>query len=104
MTGTATIKLRTGIKNGTATIRALIKHPMEVGSRGKIRVRHIPSHFITDVTCEHNGKVVLNAYWGPGISKNPYLSFSFADAAEGDRFSIAWRDNRGGADLLETRL
>ncbi|HFC11378.1 MAG TPA: thiosulfate oxidation carrier complex protein SoxZ, partial [Anaerolineae bacterium] len=29
------------------------------------------------VTCTHNGKNVLTAYWGTAISKNPYMSFQF---------------------------
>ncbi len=37
----------------------------------------IPAHFIKEVICEHNGKVVLKGNWGTAVSKNPYLVFQF---------------------------
>lgn len=104
MTPAATIKLRTALKGGTATIRALIRHPMEVGRRSGKDGAAVPSHFITRVTCEHNGKPVLIAHWGAGVSKDPYLSFIFEGAAPGDRFVLRWEDNQGEADSLDVSL
>jgi sulfur-oxidizing protein SoxZ len=38
---------------------------------------------------------VLAAQWGPAVSKNPYLQFSFVGGKPGDRVAVTWIDNRG---------
>ena len=101
---TGTIKLRTAIKDGVATVRALIRHPMDVGSLGRKGEPHRDPHYIHTVTCEHNGAAVFTAHWGFGIAKDPYLSFEFGDAKAGDRLSIRWEDNHGESDALEATL
>ena len=90
------IKIKAKVKNGVASIKALMPHEMETGARkdadsGEV----IPAHYIKEVVCEHNGKVVMTAYWGTGVSKNPYLSFKIKDAAAGDKIKISWVDNKG---------
>ena len=47
------------------------------------------------VTATHNGKTVLSAFWGPAISKNPYLQFQFSGAKVGDKLQVTWADNKG---------
>jgi len=39
----------------------------------------------------------MTTNWSGGISKNPYLSFSFTGAAKGDEVKISWVDNQGGS-------
>ncbi|MDP2247255.1 MAG: thiosulfate oxidation carrier complex protein SoxZ [Nitrosomonadales bacterium] len=42
-----------------------------------------------------NGKTVLEAQWGTGVAKNPYLTFFLRDANIGDKVVITWHDNKG---------
>ena len=57
-----TIKVKAQAKGGTAEIKALIKHEMETGLRkDKKTGEKIPAHFIREVNCEHNGKLVFVA-------------------------------------------
>ena len=98
-----TIKVRTSLRENVAEIRMLLRHPMEVGRRSE-NGDPIAPHFITELVCEHNGEIVLNAHWGAGIAKNPYVAFFVDDVQAGDRLSIRWRDNQGGKDIFETNI
>lgn len=98
------IKMRVQLRDGVATVRALIRHPMEVGRQRGSDGQSVPAHFITRVSCEHQGEPVLLAHWGGGVAKNPYLSFSFEGAAPGDTITLRWEDNQGEADSLEFTL
>ena len=99
------IKVRAKAKGDTVTVKTLIKHPMETGLRkDKKTGKVIPAHFIQEVNCKHNGNDVLVAEWGPAVSKNPYLSFSFKGGKAGDTVSISWVDNTGGKDAAEAKI
>jgi sulfur-oxidizing protein SoxZ len=98
------IKIRARAKGNAVTVKALIKHPMETGMRkDKKTGKKIPAHFIQEVTCKANGKQVLLAEWGPSVSKNPYLSFTF-DGAKGETVSLSWVDNTGQSDSKEVKV
>ncbi len=100
-----TIKIRAQEKDGTVTVKALIKHPMETGLRkDKKTGQVIPAHFIQEVSCEHNGKNVLTGQWGGAVSTNPYLSFEFKGAKKGDTLKLSWADNKGESDFIETAI
>lgn len=94
----STIKIRTAIKDGMVTVRVLFKHPMDVGND------EAPAHYITQVSVSHKGNPVMTSYWGPGISRNPYLSFEFAGAEAGDALALSWVDNKGETDTLEVTI
>lgn len=99
------IKIRASEKGGICTVKALIKHKMETGLRkDKKTGQTIPAHFIQEVVCEHNGKVVLNATWGTAISENPYLSFEFSGAKKGDTIKLSWKDNKNESDSAEDKI
>ena len=99
------IKLRAKAKDGVATVKCLISHPMETGLRkDKKSGKMIPAEFIQEVTCEHGGKTVLGAEWGSAISKNPFLSFKYSGAKSGDSIKISWVDNKGASDSLEGKI
>jgi sulfur-oxidizing protein SoxZ len=92
----AKIKIRAKEKNGIVTVKSLLKHPMETGNRkDKKTGNKIPAHYITEVTCEVNGKVVMTAYLGPGVSKDPYMSFDVKGAKKGETVKLSWVDNKG---------
>lgn len=94
-----TIKVRTQLREGRLTVRTLIRHPMEVG-RAREDGSRVPAHFITRVTCRLDGDIVLDADWGGGVSKDPYLSFIVEGVAPGAKLELAWQDNQGGHDEL----
>ena len=101
----ATIRSRAQVKGDTTTVKALITHPMETGMRkDKKTGKKIPAHFIQEVTCKHNGAVVMTAQWGPAVSKNPYLSFQFTGAKAGDTIDVAWVDNTGKSDSASAQV
>ena len=101
----ASIKIRAKAKDGITTVKTLISHPMESGQRKNSKTgEKIPAHHVTEVMAEQNGKQVMIANWGGGISKNPYLSFKFKGAAAGDTVKISWVDNKGEGDSAEAQI
>ncbi|OOY53700.1 thiosulfate oxidation carrier complex protein SoxZ [Solemya velum gill symbiont] len=103
--GKSSIKLRAKEKNGVTTVKALMSHPMETGQRkNKKTGENIPEHFIQEVVGEYNGKVVITTSWSGGVSKDPYLSFSFKGGANGEMVKVSWTDNKGGSDSNEVKI
>ncbi len=100
----STIKLRTKEKGGKIVVKALITHPMETGLRkDKKTGKKIPAHYITEVIVTANGKTLMTADWTGSVSKNPFISFSYA-GAKGDKVNLSWKDNTGKSDSLETTV
>lgn len=101
----STIKIRAKDQGGVTTVKTLMSHEMETGLRKNSKTgKMIPAHYITEVTAEHKGNVVMTANWAGGISKNPYLSFKFKGAAAGDSIKISWIDNQGNSDSAEAPI
>ena len=101
----ANIKIRAKEKDGVVTVKSLLKHPMETGQRkDKKTGKVIPAHYITEVTCMVNGKTVMTAYLGPGVSKDPYMSFDVRGAKKGDTITLSWVDNKGGSASGEAEV
>lgn len=80
--------------NGVVDVKVLFNHEMETGQRKNSSGKPIPAHFIQNVTATYQGRTVLNAQWGPAVSKNPFLNFKFK-GNKGDKVSITWVDNKG---------
>lgn len=99
----STIKLRTKNKGGKIQVKALITHPMESGLRKNKTGDTIPARYISEVLVEANGKTVLTANWTASVSKNPFLSFSYA-GAKGDAVKLSWKDNTGKSDSIEKKV
>ena len=76
-------------------VRVLMSHEMESGQRRDSAGNAVPAHFIQTVVVTYAGKPVLNAEWGPAVSKNPYLQFKFKGAKKGDKLIVTWVDNKG---------
>ena len=92
-------------RGGVTTVKAIISHPMETGLRkDKKTGKKVPAHFIEILTVTHNGKAVLNANWGPAISKNPLLHFNFKGGNKGDKIDISWNDNKGEKGSVATTI
>jgi sulfur-oxidizing protein SoxZ len=91
--------------DGEVTVKALIKHPMETGRRkNKDTGKVIPKHYIQEVTCMHQGEMLLMTEWGPTISMNPFLSFTFTGGAPGEVVELSWKDNKGDSDSASATI
>ncbi len=98
------IKIRAKFKDGVTTVKALLTHQMESGFRKDSKTGGmIPAHYIQEVVCEVGGKVLMNAHWSGGVSKNPYISFKF-DGGEGEQMKLTWTDNKGESDSAEAAI
>ena len=89
------MKMRAQLKGGLVEVKVLMSHPMETGRKKDDFGQLIPAHFVQLVTATLNGKTVLEAQWGTGIAKNPYLTFRLKGAKVGDIVSGTWLDNVG---------
>jgi sulfur-oxidizing protein SoxZ len=99
------IRLKAKLENDITEVKALITHPMETGLHlDQTTGKPIPPHFIEEVTCEHNGKPVISANWGIGISKDPYWAFKFKGGKVGDKVKLTWKDNQGKTDSIEVEI
>ncbi|MDD5174864.1 MAG: thiosulfate oxidation carrier complex protein SoxZ [Sterolibacterium sp.] len=90
------IKIRATLKGDVVEVKARMDHIMETGLRkdpasGQV----IPAHFIKQVVATLNGKTVLDAQWGPSVSKNPVVGFRVKGAKAGDKVAIKAMDNKG---------
>ena len=99
------IKVKVKLSGDVAEVKSLMLHPMETGSRkdpdtGEL----VPAHHITQLTFSNNGKTVMVANFSTAVSKNPYFGFKFRGAKAGDTLKVAWVDNRGDTEELETVL
>ncbi len=99
------IKIRAKIKDGVTEVKTLITHPMETGQRkDKKTGQLVPAHFINEIVAEAAGKTVLTTQWSAGISRNPYLAFSFTGANAGDEVKVSWTDNKGESDSVTAKI
>ncbi len=100
----SSIRVRAVATGDTTVVQSLIQHPMDSGfvkdSKGKL----IPPHFIQVVEFEHAGTVVFSALWGPAVSKDPYLKFSFKGGKKGDEIKISWVDNKGATGSTVAKI
>jgi sulfur-oxidizing protein SoxZ len=99
-----TIKVRLERSGGLVAVRILIRHPMETGLRLGPEGTLVPPHHITELTAQIGGEPVMTAYWGPGVAKDPYVSFQIAAGPLGERLVIAWTDTQGDTERLEVPL
>jgi len=100
----STIRVRATAGAGTTEVQALIQHPMDSGFVKDAKGQLIPPHFIQEVTFEHDGKKVFVADWGPAVSKDPYLKFTFKGGKKGDDLKISWSDNKGTSDSTTAKI
>ena len=99
-----TIKIRAHEIDGLVTIKSVINHPMETGKR-KIKKtgKKIPPHYIREVIVSRNRRIVMEAFWGKSVSRNPYLSLQIP-GRKGDAITVSWLDNRGNSDSRTAKV
>jgi sulfur-oxidizing protein SoxZ len=90
------MKMRATMDGDAADVKVLIQHPMDTGTmKDKKTDKLIPAHFINQVVATLNGKTVIDAQWGTGIAKNPFVGFRIKGAKPGDKIAINAVDNLG---------
>ncbi len=99
-----TINLRAYEKDGLVTVKSVISHPMETGLRKvKKTGKKIPPHYIREVIVSRNRRIVMEAFWGKSISRNPFLSLQIP-GRKGDAITVSWLDNRGNSDKATVKV
>ena len=89
------MRIRAQQKGDTTEVRVLMAHIMETGQRKDSAGNTVPAHHIQTVTATWNGKPVLAANFGPAVSQNPVMNFSFKGGAKGEKVIVTWTDNKG---------
>ncbi len=90
------MKMRATMEGDVVDVKVLIQHEMETGLRKDAKTEKlIPALFINQVVATLNGKTVLDAQWGGGIAKNPFLGFRVKGAKPGDKVGVNAVDNLG---------
>jgi sulfur-oxidizing protein SoxZ len=101
----STIKVKAKVSGDVADVKSLMLHPMETGTRIDAETGEtVPIHHITQLTFTNNDKLVMVANFSTAVSRDPYFSFKFSNAKVGDTLKVAWVDNNGGTDEIETVL
>jgi sulfur-oxidizing protein SoxZ len=89
------MRIRATESGGVVDVKVLMSHIMETGQRKDASGNTVPAHFIQTVTAKNGDKVVLQAEWGPAVSKDPFLNFKFKGGKKGDKVTVTWTDNKG---------
>jgi sulfur-oxidizing protein SoxZ len=100
----SSIRVRATSSGETTEVQALIQHPMDSGFVKDAKGELIPPHFIQQLTFEYDGKNVFIADWGPAVSKDPYIMFSFKGGKKGDDLKISSIDNKGASDTSTANI
>ena len=97
------IKIKAKEKDGVVTVKSIMNHPMETGQRKGKDGKKIPAHFISEVTVTANDETIMQAHWGPALSKNPFISLSY-NGAKGDMIKLSWKDNMDESESAATKV
>ncbi|MBK8959250.1 MAG: thiosulfate oxidation carrier complex protein SoxZ [Proteobacteria bacterium] len=89
------MRIRAVLSGDKIDVKILMAHVMETGQRKDAEGKLVPAHYTVKVSASCNGREVLDADWGPSVSKNPYLGFRFKGAAKGDKLKVTWTDTAG---------
>lgn len=98
------MRIRATSSGDVVEVKILMRHDMESGQRKDASGKIVPAHFIQTVVAKVKDKVVLDAQFGPAVSKDPFLSFKFKGGAKGDKLSVSWVDNKGDTRTDETTI
>ena len=100
----STIRVRATSSGETTEVQALIQHPMDSGFVKDAKGEIIPPHFIQQLNFEYDGKSVFSADWGGGVSKDPYVKFSFRGGKKDGELKISRVDNKGATDSTTAKI
>jgi len=100
MSDTFKIKVRAKSKKGVVKAKLLVKHPMESGMRKDTEGNLIPIHHLKELTVKYKDETVFYGEFGTGVSKDPFVAFSFK-GEPGDSFVVDAIDNQGKTGKAE---
>ena len=89
------MRVKAKLKGDVATIKLLIKHPMESGRRKDEAGNVIAAKYVQTVTAHIAGTQVFEVNSGAGVSKNPFIQFILTGRAVGDVIDLKWVDSSG---------
>jgi sulfur-oxidizing protein SoxZ len=98
------MRIRAQAQGDKTTVRVLVSHEMESGQRRGTDGKVVPAWFIQNIKAEYGGKTVFSAQWGPAVSKNPFVQFSFKGGKAGDKIVVSWTDNKGDSRTDEAAI
>lgn len=98
------MRIRATENGGVVDVKVLMSHVMETGQRKDSSGAAVPAHFIRTVSATHNGAIVMEADWGPSVSKDPFLNFKFKDGKKGDKVTVKWVDSEGESRTDEATI
>ena len=84
-------------------VKTLISHEMETGQRKDASGQLVPRKIIKQFTVSFNGRDIMSADWGSGVSANPYQSF-FVRVPETGTFVFSWVDDDGSVYKAEQKV
>jgi sulfur-oxidizing protein SoxZ len=100
----STIRVRASAEGDVVKVQCLIQHPMDSGFIKDAAGKTIPPHFIETLQVQAGDKPVFTAFWGPAVSKDPFLSFSYKGGKSGDTLTFSWVDNEGQSDHTTAKV
>ncbi|WP_309638877.1 thiosulfate oxidation carrier complex protein SoxZ [Methylibium sp.] len=89
------MRIRATENGGVVDVKVLMSHVMETGQRKDTAGVAVPAHFIQTVSATYNGAMIMEADWGPAVSKDPFWNFKFKGGKKGDKVTVKWVDNKG---------
>ncbi len=92
------MRIKAKLKGDVATIKVLIKHPMESGRRKDEAGNVIPAKYVQTVTAHVAGVQVFELNSGAGVSKNPFIQMILTGRAVGDTIDLKWSDSSGATE------
>ena len=98
------MRVRALERGGVTEIKVLMRHDMETGLRKDAAGKLVPAHFIQHFVVRHKDREVINAQFGPSISKDPFVGFKFKGGSKGDKISVSWTDNLGDTRTDEVKI
>jgi sulfur-oxidizing protein SoxZ len=78
-----------------ATIKLLIKHPMESGRNKDESGQLIPAHYVTQISGHVAGVQVFEVNTGISVSKNPFIQVILTGRTIGETIDLKWIDSTG---------
>jgi sulfur-oxidizing protein SoxZ len=92
------MRIKAKLKGDTATVKLLIKHPMESGRRKDEAGKVIPAKYVQTVSGHVAGAQVFEVNTGAGVSKNPFIQVILTGRAVGDKIDFKWTDSSGATE------
>lgn len=92
------MRIKAKLKGDTATVKLLIKHPMESGRRKDEAGKLIPAKYVQTVTGHIAGTQVFEVNTGTGVSKNPFIQVILEGRKAGETIDFKWVDSSGATE------